>query len=406
MRRLHRLTLLGVIFCPYVMALAQNELHSAPPLRLRSVSSRTTDLLSSSRTTDLLSSRMNPDFAVNGLTAFYFACAVLPIFLRLALAAFMSPFSSLRHPHPRQVAVALSWFGGSVADLQVALDSDRQLDKHGFCDHEFVNLLPHPRGSKLGKAIRAYIFVGEWLMMLLLANTDSAAMLGAAAAPGWCAAMIAKVAWYAALHRWPVASLRSRHRGVASAGAMDGSLQEQELACKVRSCETMQNWESVEGEALDMMFAYTRKASVAREPAREPAAKVDAAVVELWLPVALLATSAAGLGVSHRAIHGAGYVGWGNALVRWPVAVHFGWACVAVLADLNGRLGQTRASLRTREMSAMVSVAVAVGAVAYVTVSTRDAIFAVVVTLSLAAAPTPAIDQQRRNDRYLRRQFM
>ena len=369
MRRLHRLTLVSVIFCPYVMALAQSELHSARPLRLRSVSSRTTDLLNS---------RMNPDFAVNRLTAFYFACAVMPIFLRVALAAFMSPFSSSRLPHPRQVAVALCWFGGNVADLQVALDRDRQLDKHGFCDHRFVNLLPHPLGSKLGKAIRAYIFVGEWLMMLLLANTGSAAMLGAAAAPGWCAAMIAKVARYAALHRWPVASLRSIRRGVASAGAMEGSLQEQELACKVRSCETMQNCESVEGEALDRMFA--------REAAREAATKVDAAAVELWLPVALLAASAAGLGVSHRAILGAGYVGWGHALVRWPVAVHFGWACVAVLADLNGRLGQTRASLRTRERSAMVSVAVAVGAVAYVTVTTRDAVFAVVVTLSLAAA--------------------
>ena len=47
-------------------------------------------------------------------------------------------------------------------------------------------------------AIWGPIFLGEWLMMLYLTNVPSAATLGAAAAPGWCAATAAQVAWCAA----------------------------------------------------------------------------------------------------------------------------------------------------------------------------------------------------------------
>jgi hypothetical protein len=47
-------------------------------------------------------------------------------------------------------------------------------------------------------AIWGPIFLGEWLMMLYLTNVSSAAALGAAAAPGWCAATAAQVAWCAA----------------------------------------------------------------------------------------------------------------------------------------------------------------------------------------------------------------
>ena len=108
-------------------------------------------------------------------------------------------------------------------------------------------------------AIWGPIFLGEWLMMLYLTNVPAAAALGAAAAPGWCAATAAQVAWCAAFRP------------------------------------------SVCGPST------------------------------LWVPAALLAATGVGLGVSHRAIRHAGHSGAANALVRWPVALHFGWITAASL---------------------------------------------------------------------------
>jgi hypothetical protein len=370
------------------------------------------------------------------LSAFYLACAVLPTALRVALSVVMSTPLSTSLPQPWQVGVALCWVAGNVADLYVVAHEIRQ---HDTC---FANLLPHPTSSRLGKVTRACIFLSGWLMMLYLTNTSRAATLGAAAAPGWCAAMLAKVAWCAALRRWPVASLRSRQTSVgAMDGGMDDDLQAQKQVGKISSSYMQRSasyeilpsksissyatlcqlctpplsavctpplpavhyswqsvayeWQSIEYEDIDLLFARARKPAAALEAA----AKVEAVVSELWLPPALLAASTIGFGVSHHAIHSVGYDVWGNALVRWPVTVHFGWTCVAVLAILNERLGQTPTSLRTREKSAMASVGVAMGAVAYVTATTRDAVFAAVVMLALAAIPNSTIDQRRRYER-------
>jgi hypothetical protein len=74
-----------------------------------------------------------------------------------------------------------------------------------------------------------------------------------------------------------------------------------------------------------------------------------------------------------------------NALVRWPVALHFGWISAASLVNLNNWLARAAAPLRTRELFSLGSVATAVAAAAYVTYSTRDPIFAAVIAWALAA---------------------
>lgn len=105
----------------------------------------------------------------------------------------------------------------------------------------------------------------------------------------------------------------------------------------------------------------------------------------LWLPAVLLAATGVGLGVSHRAIRSVGHGGVANALVRWPVALHFGWISAASLVNLNNWLARAAAPLRTRELFSLGSVATAVAAAAYVTYSTRDPIFAAVIAWALAA---------------------
>ena len=106
----------------------------------------------------------------------------------------------------------------------------------------------------------------------------------------------------------------------------------------------------------------------------------------LWVPALLLATTAVLLGVAHRAQAQLASVGpVANAVVRWPIALHFGWISAASLVALNNWLARRESSLVLRERAALGSVAAAVAAAAYVTASTRDPIFAVVIAWALAA---------------------
>lgn len=89
--------------------------------------------------------------------------------------------------------------------------------------------------------------------------------------------------------------------------------------------------------------------------------------------------------MAHRAIRTIGYGSVGNALVRWPVALHFGWITAASLVNLNNYLARRGTPLRVREGAAYASVAAAVAAAAYVTASTGDPIFAAVIAWALAA---------------------
>jgi hypothetical protein len=109
----------------------------------------------------------------------------------------------------------------------------------------------------------------------------------------------------------------------------------------------------------------------------------------LWLPAALLAITGVGLGVSHRAIRTWIDGNWGgplcNAIVRWPVALHFGWITAASLVNLNNWLARRKSTLQLKKAVAFGSVAAAVTAACYVTASTRDPIFALVIAWALAA---------------------
>ena len=105
----------------------------------------------------------------------------------------------------------------------------------------------------------------------------------------------------------------------------------------------------------------------------------------LWLPAVLLAITGGWLGVSHRAIRSQAYGTVANALVRWPVTLHFGWISAASLVNLNNWLARRGTSLGLKEAVAKGSVAAAVVAAAYVTASTRDPVYPLVIAWALAA---------------------
>ena len=105
----------------------------------------------------------------------------------------------------------------------------------------------------------------------------------------------------------------------------------------------------------------------------------------LWVPALLLATTGALLGVAHRAVRATGYDLWGNVLVRWPLTLHFGWITAASLVNFNNWLARVGRSLRTKEIAAHGSVLVALAAATYVSLSTADPIFAVVIAWALVA---------------------
>ena len=269
-------------------------------------------------------------------TAQVIAWAVLPTLLRLAFAALTAtkpvdsqetttllqslglaaaaaaPSSSAALPFPRpwQMALAFAWVANNLAVIVPGRYDGQSAMAEEKPTAATANLFT-PSGWAF--AIWGPIFLGEWLMMLYLTNVPSAAALGAAAAPGWCAATAAQVTWCA-----------------------------------------------------------TFRPSVCGPRA-------------LWLPALLLATTGSLLGVSHRAVRSAGYGPLGNALVRWPVALHFGWITAASLVNLNNWLARRGTSLWVKEAAALSSVAAAVAASGYVTATTRDPIFAIVIAWALAA---------------------
>lgn len=110
----------------------------------------------------------------------------------------------------------------------------------------------------------------------------------------------------------------------------------------------------------------------------------------LWVPTLLLGTTGVLLGVAHRALRALGsgapsVGGLGNLLVRWPLTLHFGWISCAALVNFNNFLARTATATPLKELAAHASVAVAVGAAAYVSATTGDPIFAGVVAWALVA---------------------
>jgi len=221
-----------------------------------------------------------------------------------------APPPALVYPEPWQMALAFAWAVNSLAVMVPGRYDGRSAMAAEKPTAATANLFT-PSGWAF--AIWAPIFVGEWLMMLYLTNVEGAASLGAAVAPGWCAATAAQVAWCATFRP---------------------------AVCGPRT---------------------------------------------LWIPALLLAATGSGLGVAHRAICAAGYGPLGNALVRWPVALHFGWISAASLVNLNNWLARRGTNLHLKEVVALSSIVAAVGAAAYVTATTHDPIFALVIAWALAA---------------------
>jgi len=159
---------------------------------------------------------LKPKFA-----AYVVACAVLPTLLRLAFAAATMPPPPLELagwwatdvrclsgacpsvpgvpvlPFPKrwQLALAAAWVANNLAVVVPGRYDGRSEMAAEKPTAETANLFT-PAGWAF--AIWGPIFLGEWLMMLYLTNVPAAAALGAAAAPGWCAATAAQVAWCAA----------------------------------------------------------------------------------------------------------------------------------------------------------------------------------------------------------------
>ena len=214
--------------------------------------------------------------------------------------------AALPYPEMWQVSLAAAWAMNNIAvavpgryDGQSAMAAEKPTAAT-------VNLFT-PAGYAF--IIWAPIFIGEWLMMLYLTNVKTP--LGAAVAPGWCAAAAAQSCW--------CATFRPN-------------------VCGPRS---------------------------------------------LWVPSLLLAATGAALSAAHRAIRRTPHGALGNALVRWPVALHFGWITAAALVNANNWLARTVVSVRAKEAAAHASALVAVAAAAYVSVTTADPIYAGVIAWAL-----------------------
>ena len=114
--------------------------------------------------------------------------------LGLAAAPLAPAAAALPYPKPWQLALALAWVVNNLA-VRVPGRYDGQSEMASEKPTAATANLFSPAGWAF--AIWGPIFGGEWLMMLYLLNVPAAAPLGAAAAPGWCAACAAQSAWCA-----------------------------------------------------------------------------------------------------------------------------------------------------------------------------------------------------------------
>ncbi len=107
----------------------------------------------------------------------------------------------------------------------------------------------------------------------------------------------------------------------------------------------------------------------------------------LWAPAGLLGLGALGLGAAHSALRALALPppAIGDALVRWPIVLHFGWLTAASLVNANNWLARRGTEVRVKAGVAAASVAAAVLAAALVVATTGDALYAFVVCWALAA---------------------
>ena len=100
--------------------------------------------------------------------------------------------AALPFPETWQVLLAAAWFGNMVSVMVPGRYDGASAMKSEKPSAETANLFT-PAGYAF--IIWAPIFFGELLMMLYLTNIKSAAALGRAAAPGWCAGTLAQILW-------------------------------------------------------------------------------------------------------------------------------------------------------------------------------------------------------------------
>lgn len=119
----------------------------------------------------------------------------------------------------------------------------------------------------------------------------------------------------------------------------------------------------------------------------------------LWIPAALLAATAAGLGTAHRALRslpgGRALPPSIDALVRWPIVLHFGWITAASLVNWNNWLARRGTAVSVKAFVACASAALALGAAAFVYATTGDAVFAFVACWALSAVASDGAKDAR-----------
>ena len=119
----------------------------------------------------------------------------------------------------------------------------------------------------------------------------------------------------------------------------------------------------------------------------------------LWIPAALLAATAAGLGTAHRALRslpgGRALPPLTDALVRWPIVLHFGWITSASLVNWNNWLAHRGTAVSIKAFAACASAVLALGAAAFVYATTGDALFAFVVCWALSAVASDGAKDAR-----------
>mmetsp|Transcript_35043 Transcript_35043/g.78971 ORF Transcript_35043/g.78971 Transcript_35043/m.78971 type:complete len:413 (-) Transcript_35043:7-1245(-) len=112
-------------------------------------------------------------------------------------------------------------------------------------------------------------------------------------------------------------------------------------------------------------------------------------VANLWIPTSCLGATAVLLGRVHRDLCKLAMTGrlsiLANAIVRIPIALHFGWITCATLVNMNKWLSLNGSSRRIKVAAAYSSVALATVIAAYVSNTTCDPIIAFVVCWSLSA---------------------
>ena len=248
------------------------------------------------------------------------------------VAAYIAGVESLPLPEKWQLSIAAFWAANMIAvafpgryDGQSAAQKEKDTRSTELTANLFT-----PAGWAF--AIWGPIFLGEFLMMLVLttASTSSSgstlATVGRAVAPGWCAGTLAQILWC--------------------------------VTFRPGVCGPSQLWLPA------VLLAVTGGGlGVAHRALRSIGALADTPGHARGRQLPALA----------------------DAFVRWPIVLHLGWISAASLVNLNNYLARRGSSVALKAVAAKTSVAVALALAAYVYATTEDALVGFVVCWALTA---------------------